>query len=140
MEPRRSTIGSPLTALLIDCAALVLPVSARGGRFRLAACASRTHERTQARTRAVAAGALLRKSKVNKYARGGSLGDEQVWRDTSGLPGSNPPILHTTIFMEGALSRDCGGRTNSASRRTEREGGKISVGSVEPVTAADGTF
>ena len=37
MEPRRSTMGSPLTALLIDCAALVLPVSARGGRFWLAA-------------------------------------------------------------------------------------------------------
>ena len=127
MEPRRSTMGGTLTALPIDCAALVLPVSARGGRSWLAACASRTHERTQARTRAVVAGALLRKSKVNKYARGdgkmtrrveaegsrrhfvmetwphacsqGSLGDEQVWRDTSGLPGSNPPILHTTIFM-----------------------------------------
>jgi len=38
MEPRRSTMGSPLTALLIDCAALVSkPVSARGGRFWLAA-------------------------------------------------------------------------------------------------------
>ena len=36
MEPRRSTMGGPLTALLIDCAALVLPVSARGGRFRYA--------------------------------------------------------------------------------------------------------
>ena len=73
MDPRRSTMGSPLTALLIDCAALVLPVSARGGRFWLAACTSRTHERTQARTRAVAAGALLRKFKVNKYARGDAL-------------------------------------------------------------------
>ena len=70
MESRRSTVGGSVTALLIDCAVLVLPVSARGGRFWLAACASRTHERTQARTRAVAAGALLRKFKVNKYARG----------------------------------------------------------------------
>ena len=38
MEPRRSTMGSPLTALLIDCAGPVLRVSARGGRFWLAAC------------------------------------------------------------------------------------------------------
>ena len=38
------------------------------------------------------------KFKVNKYARGGSLGDEQVRRGTSGLPGSNPPILPTHCF------------------------------------------
>ena len=31
MEPRRSTMGSPLTALLIDCVAPVLPVSTRAG-------------------------------------------------------------------------------------------------------------
>ena len=82
MEPRRSTMGGPLTALLIDCAALVLPVSARGGRFWLAACTSRTHERTQARTRAVAAGALLRKFKVNKYAKTSVLDGNcpAVWR------------------------------------------------------------
>ena len=37
MEPRRSTMGSPLSALLIDCAGPVLRVSTRGGRFWLAA-------------------------------------------------------------------------------------------------------
>ena len=72
MEPRRSTIGGPLTALLIDCAALVLPVSARGGRFWLAGGVTIRWlaRQTQARTRAVAAGALPRKFKVDKYARG----------------------------------------------------------------------
>ena len=33
MGPRRSTMGSPLSALLIDCAGPVLRVSTRGGRF-----------------------------------------------------------------------------------------------------------
>ena len=51
MEPRRSTMGSPLTALLIDCAALVLPVSARGGRLR-AGGVRITHTRTDAGTHA----------------------------------------------------------------------------------------
>ena len=37
MEPRRSTMGSPLTALLIDWVAPGLPGSTRGGRFWLAA-------------------------------------------------------------------------------------------------------
>ena len=37
MGPRRSKMGSPLTALLIDCVAPVLPVSTQGGRFWLAA-------------------------------------------------------------------------------------------------------
>ena len=41
MEPRRSTMGSPLSALLIDCAGPVLRVSTRGGRFWLAACGVR---------------------------------------------------------------------------------------------------
>jgi hypothetical protein len=45
MEPRRSTMGSPLTALLIDCVTPVLPVSTRGGRYWPAALLEEGWER-----------------------------------------------------------------------------------------------